>query len=53
MLSICDMLSSHSSTNIANYLSTTLRDFLVIEVDYFITNNTINNNIALEVLIGI
>lgn len=55
MLRLYNTFSSYTSANIANYLSTTLKDFLVKKkkVDYFIIDNTINNNKALEVLIGI
>ena len=54
MLRLRNTFSSYTSANIANYLSTTLKDFSVKEkeVDYFITDNAINNDKALEVLIG-
>jgi hypothetical protein len=38
---------------VAGQLSTTLKDFSVKEVDYFIADNAINNDKALEVLIGV
>ena len=54
MLRLRDTFGSYTSANIANHLSTTLKDFSVKEkeVDYFITDNAINNDKALEVLIG-
>ena len=54
MLRLYNTFSSYTSANIANYLSTTLKDFSVKEkeVDYFLTDNAINNDKALEVLIG-
>ena len=36
----------------ADHLSATLRDFSLTEVDYFIADNATNNDMALEVLIG-
>ena len=52
VLGLCDTLGSHSGANMADHLSATLRDFSVTEVDYFIADNAINNDKALEVLIG-
>jgi len=52
VLGMRDTLGSHSGANMADHLSATLRDFSVTEVDYFIADNAINNDMALEVLTG-
>jgi hypothetical protein len=52
VLRLRDTFGSHTGANIADQLSTMLKDFSVKEVDYFIANNTTNNDKALEVLIG-
>jgi hypothetical protein len=52
VLGLRDTFGSHTGANIADQLSTTLKDFSVKEVDYFIADNATNNDKALEVLTG-
>jgi hypothetical protein len=52
VLGLRDTFGSHTGANMADQISTTLKDFSVKEVDYFIADNATNNDKALEVLIG-
>jgi hypothetical protein len=50
VLGLRDTLGSHTGTNMADHLFATMRDFSIKDVDYFIADNTTNNDKALEVL---